>query len=99
MMCSQCVREILCKLSDHRDVDNAGEKQSGKPEDDVFLRRSHHANHELHRSREEDLEGAGAGEDQGGLLHIYYYSQHIITPLRLTLPPVKFSLFSTKSRS
>ena len=25
MRCPQCVREILCKLSDHRDVDNAGE--------------------------------------------------------------------------
>ena len=27
MFCCQCVREILCKLSDHKDVDNAGEKE------------------------------------------------------------------------
>ena len=34
----------------------------------VFLTRSDHANHELHRVREENLEGAGAGEAQRELL-------------------------------
>ena len=60
---SQCVREILCKLSDHRDVDNAGKTPAEKHNDDAFLTRSDHANHELHRIREENLEGAGAGEN------------------------------------
>ena len=27
VLTSQCVREILCKLSDHRDVDNAGQSE------------------------------------------------------------------------
>ena len=43
--------------------------------DEAFLSRSDHANHELHRIREENLEGAGPGE----AFYSNYYS--LLSPL------------------
>ena len=58
-------------------MDNAGKKLSrDKQEDEGFLPRSDHTNHELHRIREENLEGARAGQAKGGLFYSNYYSQH-----------------------
>ena len=71
----ECVREILCKLSDYRDVENAGIRQhivfQQNPSKNfdkfpsnwvvIFIFRPHHTNYEIYCVRKEDLEGTSAG--------------------------------------
>ena len=61
----ECVREILCKLSDHRDVENAGSDRKREFMILSFIKncnfRKDHSNNEIYCVREENLERIGAG--------------------------------------
>ena len=61
----ECVREILCKLSDHRDVENAGSDGERELMILSFFKkcnfRKDHSNNEIYCVREENLERIGAG--------------------------------------